>query len=188
MYDEHSNKMSPDYHIDVYITNLNGPGFLAESWHVKNSGMFAVSCIGVAFLVVSMEFLRRLSKEYDAAILRQFQRNVSMTRTADLKPNGSNNNNESCCVETPVPAFVTFRATPLQQFIRSLIHAATFGVAYIVMLLAMYFNGFIIISIIIGSFIGKFLCDWMIHKVPIGRMAGAGEGSSAVEEPTVCCG
>ena len=142
--------------------------------------MFAASCIGVALLVVSMEFLRRMGKEYDAAILRQFQRNVS-SRTANVRPSGP----DSCQAE---PQFVMFRATPLQQLVRSAIHAATFGVAYIIMLLAMYFNGYIIISIIIGSFIGKFLCDWLVQRVPIGgRMATQG-GDRAVEEPTVCCG
>ena len=126
-----------------------------------------------------MEFLRRIGKEYDAAILRQFQRNVA-SRTTNSKPGP-----DSCQTE---PQFVIFRATPVQQLIRSAIHAATFGVAYIVMLLAMYFNGYIIISIIIGAFIGKFLCDWMVQRVPIGGRAGSQGGAQAVEEPTVCCG
>jgi copper transporter 1 len=82
---------------------------------------------------------------------------------------------------------VTFRATPLQQFIRSLIHAVTFGVAYIIMLLAMYFNGYIIISIIIGAFLGKFFCDWMVQKIPLGKMVGGSE-AQGIEETTVCCG
>jgi copper transporter 1 len=154
--------------------------FLAESWHVKNNGMFAVSCIGVAFLVVGLEVLRRIGKEYDTAILRQFQRNIS-SRLADLKRQNDSD------VRYTEPAFVTFRATPLQQFIRSLIHAVTFGVAYIIMLLAMYFNGYIIISIIIGAFLGKFFCDWMVQKIPLGKMVGGSE-AQGIEETTVCCG
>lgn len=142
--------------------------------------MFAASCIGVAFLVVSMELLRRLGKEYDAIILRQFQRHIS-SRSTDL-----NNTPNACQTE---PSFVTFRATPLQQLIRSAIHAATFGVAYIVMLLAMYFNGYIIISIIIGSFIGKFLCDWLVVKIQVGGNGASKRGpDNVVEEATVCCG
>lgn len=155
------------------------PGFLAKSWHIKSAGMFAASCIGVAFLVVSMELLRRIGKEYDAFILRQFQRHIS-SRSTDLKTSPN-----SCQTE---PAFVTFRATPLQQLIRSAIHAAVFGVAYIVMLLAMYFNGFIIISIIIGSFIGKFLCDWLVLKVQVGGGSSSRGPDNVVEEATVCCG
>ncbi|KIX00134.1 uncharacterized protein Z518_10271 [Rhinocladiella mackenziei CBS 650.93] len=154
--------------------------FLASSWHVKNEGMFAASCIGVAFLVVGLEFMRRVGKEYDTAILRQFQRHIA-AQAAELKIQRSS---DSCRTE---PQFVTFRTTPLQQLIRSVIHAVTFGVAYIVMLLAMYFNGYIIISIIIGALIGKFLCDWMVQKVPIGAMVDNSKGHG-VAEPTVCCG
>ncbi|KAK5051027.1 hypothetical protein LTR84_003586 [Exophiala bonariae] len=155
--------------------------FLAESWHVTSAGMFAASCIGVAFLVVSMELLRRLGKEYDAFILRQFQNHIS-SRSTDLK------STPNACQTSP--SFVTFRATPLQQLIRSALHAATFGVAYIVMLLAMYFNGYIIISIIIGAFIGKFLCDWLVVRIQVGSGSGPSNrgNDNVVEEATVCCG
>ncbi|KAJ9602405.1 hypothetical protein H2200_012947 [Cladophialophora chaetospira] len=150
--------------------------FLASSWHNRSKGAFAASCIGVALLAVSIEFFRRVGKEYDAAILRKFQRSVS-ARTADVKPPHAS---ESCHSE---PQYVIFRATPLQQIIRSVIHAVTFGIAYIVMLLAMYYNGYIIISIFIGAGIGKFVCDWMVQKVPVGGML-ANSTSRTVDETT----
>ena len=50
-------------------------------------------------------------------------------RVADSK---SQNGREDHISE---PQMVIFRATPLQQLIRAVIHAITFGVAYIVMLL-----------------------------------------------------
>lgn len=142
-------------------------------------------------LVVSLEFLRRLGKEYDALILRQFQRHVALQHA--LASSKREAEPVSCCAppEEPEEAkpglrTVTFRATPLQQLIRSVIHAVQFGLAYIIMLLAMYFNGYIIISIIIGSGIGKFVCDWMVTKVVVGLDEnGVAKG---IEEPTVCCG
>jgi solute carrier family 31 (copper transporter), member 1 len=109
------------------LTNIRA-GFLAPSWHVRSQGAFAASCIGVALLAASIEFLRRVGKEYDTAIMRQFQRNLA-ARTADSK---TPDNSECCAPENQV---VIFRATPLQQLIRSIIHAVTFGVAYLVMLL-----------------------------------------------------
>lgn len=142
--------------------------------------MFAVSCIGVAFLVVALEFLRRLGKEYDAAMLRQFQRHAA-ARTAESKTPGSP---DACARE---PTYVVFRPTPLQQVIRSLIHMAQFGVAYIIMLLAMYYNGYIIISIFLGAFLGKFLCDWGAQKVALGEAIN-GNDANGVNEATVCCG
>jgi copper transporter 1 len=37
---------------------------------------------------------------------------------------------------------------------------AQFGVAYITMLLAMYYNGYIIICIVIGAGLGVFVFSW----------------------------
>lgn len=169
--------------------------------------MFAASCIGVILLVICLELLRRIGKEYDALLLRQFQRRVTnlKLRTANLSDGqaatATGGEAESCgpggACAPPLPGqqFITFRATPVQQLIRAAIHAVTFGVGYIVMLLAMYFNGYIIICIIIGAFLGKLLCDWMVLKVPLvvddggdGGSRGVKEEAKGIEEPTVCCG
>ncbi|KAI1390604.1 copper transport protein ctr4 [Hypoxylon trugodes] len=171
-------------HAMTWNWNTVGTCFLAESWRVENEGGFAASCIGVFVLVICLEFLRRLGKEYDSFILRQFQQHVAAQARASKAE-------DSCCSDTPAlgPQVVTFRAAPLQQLIRSVIHALAFGVAYILMLIAMAFNGYIIICIIIGAGVGKFLCDWMIAKVVIG---GEGENqpkkAAGLEEASVCCG
>ena len=69
----------------------------------------------------------------------------------------------------------------------------TFAVAYFIMLLAMYFNGYIIISIFIGALSGKFLCDWESMEIPVNTPAnrggketrGLGKGE---QDLTYCCG
>jgi copper transporter 1 len=177
--------------------------FLADSWHIKTKGMFAASCIGVVLLVVALEFLRRMGKEYDAYILRQYTRraaslrHVSQQSYTNSKTNSAyeyNSDNcgpdSACSPALPRQQSITFRASPAQQLTRGLIHAATFGLGYIIMLLAMYFNGFIIISIIIGAFIGKVLCDWMVVRLPlVGHEAeGTNDEALGISEPTVCCG
>ncbi|KAG9564908.1 putative high affinity copper protein, partial [Aureobasidium melanogenum] len=176
--------------------------FLAPSWHIKTHGMFAASCIGVALLVVCLEFLRRLSKEYDTYILRQFHRRAAslqyQPRVSYVAPKFDNQGtpgdcgpDASCAPPLPEQRFITFRATPSQQIARGIIHAATFGVGYIIMLLAMYFNGYIIISIILGAFLGKVLCDWMVVRLPLIREQSYDESQDeapASSEPTVCCG
>lgn len=161
-----------------WLTSLEG--FLAQGWHITSKGAFAASCIGVVLLVVSLELLRRVGKEYDTFIVRQFQRNIAAQAESFKGQNGSD-----CC--QPGPQIVTFRASPLQQFVRSGIHAVIFGLAYIVMLLAMYYNGFILICIFVGAFLGKFVCDWMVQRVPVGGLLEQ-SGSQTIEEPTVCCG
>ncbi|KAK5957578.1 hypothetical protein OHC33_000765 [Knufia fluminis] len=158
--------------------------FLSSSWHIRSNGMFAASCIGIALLVVALEFCRRLGKEYDALIVRQFKRNLNARAAMVQIPSV-----DAC--EGSEPPFATFRASPLQQLVRSAIHAVVFGLAYLVMLLAMYYNGFVLISIVIGAGIGKFLCDWMIVKIPMFAQNHDTSGKNIdhqVEEPSVCCG
>lgn len=176
--------------------------FLASSWHIKTRGMFAASCIGVALLVVCLEFLRRIGKEYDSYILRQYQRRVAslqyQPRASYISPKSKEvqyaegcGPDASCAPPLPKQQFITFRATPAQQIMRGIIHAATFGVGYLVMLMAMYFNGFIILSIILGAFLGKVLCDWMVVRLPMvsdQEFDGLIEVAKGISEPTVCCG
>ena len=67
------------------------------------------------------------------------------------------------------------RPTLLQQMVRAVLHMLQFGVAYFVMLLAMYYNGYFIICILLGALIGAFAFSWDL------AMPG-GEGSEG------CCG
>ena len=124
--------------------------------------MFAGSCIGVVLLAILLEFLRRVGKEYDALIVRQFKRHADMQQAAASRKTSSDA--VDCCADVPPakpqPKVLTFRASPLQQLIRAVIHAFTFGVAYIIMLLAMYYNGYIIICIFIGAYLGAFVFQW----------------------------
>lgn len=138
-------------------------GFVSSSWHITTNSMFAGSCIGIILLVMSLEFLRRLAKEYDRHILRQYQRHVLSVSTQSISESkegkavscGSSSNDRR------VP-FVskTFRPNMLQQFVRAILHTLQFAVAYLVMLLAMYYNGYFIICIIIGALLGSFVFSW----------------------------
>jgi copper transporter 1 len=182
--------------------------FLASSWHVKSKGMFAVSCIGVAFLTMSLEALRRACREYDLLVQRQWTAHAvaqskarSQAPAVDRRSTSSLSSAEAERSNYVVgQQSITLRATFLQQTIRAFLHAVTFGVAYIIMLLAMYFNGYIIISIVIGSGLGKFFCDWMQVTLPLRAVndnrscQGAKptnekyDSGRAIDEPTVCCG
>lgn len=201
----------------------------------------------MALLAVCLELFRRLGREYDELISRQYQAAAAVARApsaaiwkngrprqtvessgSSIKSNGSNSSREaiqtlagnadccavpSCSQQTPSSSSTTpatqqqqhdaeghpgqssrtyiYRVTPLQQLIRALLHAVTFGLAYIIMLLAMYFNGYIILSIIIGSGVGKFLCDWMVVRITVGgeaEMVQSAKGTPGKDELTVCCG
>jgi copper transporter 1 len=160
--------------------------FLASSWHIKSNAMFAASCIGVAFLVVCLEFLRRVGKEYDAYILRQFQRQLRLQQAQISKKSRSYGDRP---VAVSGLQFANFRATALQQLVRAVIHGATLCVAYTIMLLIMYYNGYIFISIILGAIVGRFLCDWMVVWIPYGGERSTDDRRTyiATAGPTGCC-
>ncbi|KAJ4420389.1 hypothetical protein N0V82_004378 [Gnomoniopsis sp. IMI 355080] len=168
--------------------------FLAESWHISSNGAFAATCIGTILLVMVMEALRRLGKEYDEWISRGFQ-----ARAATVQPSSASDTMLKGSTKQATTATVTsvglssrtiiFRASPLQQVTRSILHAVTLGVAYIVMLLVMSYNGYVIICVLIGGGLGKFFCDWMTRRivVSVGGETGSEEGAAGLEEPSVCC-
>ncbi|RGP74872.1 ctr copper transporter family [Fusarium longipes] len=152
--------------------------FIASSWRITSKGMFAGSCIGVILLAMSLEALRRSVKEWDRYLLRQ---HAAKFTESSAGPSGTDNDKEgnatvvSC--DNPVPPF---RPNVWQQAIRALLHVMQFAVAYFVMLLAMYYNGYFIICIFIGAYLGAFIFQW--------ETLSASGGTSASKEATVCCG
>jgi copper transporter 1 len=142
--------------------------------------MFAGSCIGVICLVICLEFLRRVGREYDAFIVRRARlRNqytsatTSSQRLAPASETGADTDTQNSpdsigaapkgASQTTCPAFddkMPVRPTLIEQLVRALLHMLQFAVAYFVMLLAMYFNGYIIICIFIGAFLGSFIFSW----------------------------
>lgn len=149
--------------------------FISSQWHITSSGMFAGSCIGVILLVVVLEFLRRLSREYDRFIVRQAQRHQLALRSSTVSVSGNGSEDDtnpskgsttiasrgiSGTVASGLAGTSQFRPHVVQQMIRALLHMLQFAVAYFIMLLAMYYNGYIIICIFIGAYIGAFIFSW----------------------------
>ncbi|KAF3760032.1 hypothetical protein M406DRAFT_75399 [Cryphonectria parasitica EP155] len=186
--------------------------FIAESWHVGSNGAFAATCIGTVLLVMVMEALRRLGREFDDWILRSFQAGAAAATSLDLSfltpdPLAQHQKNDDGSTKAASKTTITatgqmqasravmFRASPLQQAIRAIIHAMSLGVAYLVMLLVMSYNGYVIICVIIGGGLGKFFCDWMTRRIIVkseGMKIGSDEEENTavggIEEPSVCCG
>lgn len=112
--------------------------FIASSWHVRSSGAFAGSCIGVILLVIALEFIRRTQREYDAYIFRQWKSSLTELQ-ADRSESGSSTGKQPLStVVIPLQRRTgVFQPSILQQIVRSLLYMAQFGVGYFVMLLAM---------------------------------------------------
>ncbi|KAE8350229.1 Ctr copper transporter [Aspergillus coremiiformis] len=159
--------------------------------------MFAGSCIGVLLLVISLEFLRRAGREYDAFIFRrarlraQYLTIPSQSSTPAVASNAnvpasttkasSSAHPISTAIKGPnAPApDISVRPTLVEQLIRALMHTLQFAVAYLIMLLAMYYNGYIIICIFIGAFLGSFIFSW--EPLQLGKENDA-------TTVTKCCG
>ncbi|KAI1384204.1 Ctr-domain-containing protein [Hypoxylon trugodes] len=183
MGDSHSCKISM-----LWNWNTVDACFITESWRITSKGMFAGSCIGVILLGILLELLRRSVKEYDRYLVRTNAKNSSVVAVA------SNDGNESGRTSpkpgpqatadpssvTTAPISAGYRPKLHEQAIRALLHTAQFVVAYFLMLLAMYYNGYFIICIFIGAFIGSFAFQW--------EKLGGGQQTSAANEATVCCG
>lgn len=140
--------------------------FLSRSWHNHSKGAFAGSCIGVFFLVMASQWLHRFAREYDTAIIRR-----STVRSSGL----SEYKAELDSQELPViggpnpavhaaghrwlfaPSVAGVVALNLEHVIRSVLFAIEWGLSYIIMLLFMYYNGYIIICCILGALCGRLL-------------------------------
>jgi copper transporter 1 len=145
-------------------------GFLSSSWHIRSNGMFAGSCIGVLLLVVALEALRRASREYDAYIARSHQhKTVSSPPSTAQRLEEANDPTKASSTQSTTPLLqpqTTFTPNVFQQLVRAFLHMAQFAVAYIVMLLAMYYNGYMIICIFLGAFVGAFVFSWHSMALP----------------------
>jgi len=122
--------------------------FISNQWHIRSEVAFTFSVIFVFILVALVEGVRRFGREYDRTLVRQAGNIDSasgrLTKTNDL--------------ESPSPsAYVLFKLTHKQQLIRSLVFTVQFGAAFIIMLLVMQSNGFMIFAIILGGGVGHFV-------------------------------
>ena len=102
--------------------------FLASSWKITSTGVFAGSCIGVVLLVISLEMLRRGVKEYDRFLIsKHIKSQASKGFPKSMAEEGSAG---SACIATANG----YRPTILEQTIRALLHTLQFAVVYFVML------------------------------------------------------
>jgi len=118
--------------------------FISDQWHIRSKAAFAFTVLSVAILVALVEGVRRFGREYDLGLVRRARRAGSahniLTKTGGMGP-----------------APVQFKPTHMQQLVRASIFTIQFGATYITMLLAMYFNGYVIFAIILGGGVGHFI-------------------------------
>ncbi|RIA89868.1 Ctr copper transporter family-domain-containing protein [Glomus cerebriforme] len=110
-------------------------------WRVNNIGFLILSCFIIAALAASFEFLRFILRKYDSSIYSSSHSQLQEGR--DTEEIQSQNNDE-------------IRITFVQQLVRTLIHTFQVTLSFLLMLVFMTYNGFLMISVIVGAAIGYF--------------------------------
>ncbi|KAG5915434.1 hypothetical protein E4U42_008057 [Claviceps africana] len=166
--------------------------FLSSQWRITSHAAFAGSCIGVFLLTLSLEMLRRCIKEYDRYLVRQHRARhqpVCFASGHATPPSPGKQPAAAAAAAAAVASTTTivsnvvppFRPSAAQQAVRALLHLLAFFVGYILMLLAMYYNGYILLCIFLGAFVGAFVFQWE-------TLLPGSESTSAAQETTICCG
>ncbi|BGP29918.1 copper transporter complex subunit Ctr4 [Rhodotorula toruloides] len=162
-----------------------GACFLTPQWRIRSTADYIGTLIGVFSAVVLLEFVRRLGREYDRSIragyYRREERALSVLgkTTSDSSAAGGEEGGKDG--EKVVVQVQPFRPTAKQHLLRTAFHLTQFSTSYILMLLAMYFNGGVILAIFLGAAAGYGL---------FGRDTAAdleGEGRRREGERGECC-
>lgn len=169
---------------------------LSKSWHITSNGGFTGSCIGIFFVAVGLELVRRIQREFDRYIVRKY-RVLMRASPAFESPNSagsvppwsamaSSNNSPltptalmSLFVHPGIATPTGYVPSTVEQSIRAALYLAQFAGAYLIMLMAMSFNGYVIVCILAGAFVGHF---WFAADSFVDMAAGAGNGSGPVME------
>jgi copper transporter 1 len=113
--------------------------FLSSGWHITSTAGFAGTCIGVILLAITLEFLRRLSEEYDHELVRAATGprcpSILISGPMDNKASRAGSRTEPGQASTqPPPSPRPFKPRLLQQAVRALLRMLQSGVAYMIML------------------------------------------------------
>ncbi|KAG8711749.1 hypothetical protein FRC08_015506 [Ceratobasidium sp. 394] len=130
--------------------------FVSEQWHVRNEVAFAFSIISIFLIAFLIEGTRRMARNYDR-MLSAKHGSASKTTSAPLRP------------------------TLREQLVRGAFYGVQFSAAYLLMLIAMSYNGFAIFAIFLGGTAG-----YIIFGVDTLNLASI-EASSEAVRAGACC-
>ncbi|RGB23645.1 Ctr copper transporter family-domain-containing protein [Rhizophagus diaphanus] len=111
-------------------------------WRVNSIGFLILSCFIIILLAASFEFLRFILRKYDTKIQDSYSQ----------LQEGRDANSEEVATQSNAN-----RITYVQQIVRTLIHTSQVFLSFFLMLVFMTYNGFLMISVIIGAAIGYFV-------------------------------
>ncbi|KAG7095829.1 hypothetical protein E1B28_006524 [Marasmius oreades] len=116
--------------------------FISRNWHIRSVGAYAGMLVVLFCLVILVEGVRRLGRDYDRRIVTH-QHAIALSSEPFVNKTSSTT--------------IAIKPTYTQQAVRSLFHTVQFGAGYMFMLLAMYYNGGVILILFAGTYAGHFL-------------------------------
>ncbi|CAG8645136.1 2562_t:CDS:2 [Acaulospora morrowiae] len=126
-------------------------------WGVNSIPGLILSCAIICILAITFEVLRFVSRKYDEKIYLSGHRPLE-EETANASTSTNTGNSR------PV------RITHIQQIMRSLIYSIQVLLSFFLMLMFMTYNGFVMISVVIGAGIGYFFFGrHVLTKVEVGE-------------------
>ncbi|GEM09524.1 copper transporter [Rhodotorula toruloides] len=128
-----------------------GACFLSPQWRIRSTADYIGTLIGIFSAVVLLELVRRLAREYDRSIRAAYYRREERALSVLGKKSGDSAGEGGSDEEVLVPPF---RPTARQHLFRTTFYLIQFSTSYILMLLAMYFNGGVIFAIFAGGATG----------------------------------
>lgn len=160
--------------------------FLAKSWHVTSRGMFAGTCIGVFFWVMAYCWYHRFVVEFDRSVAEfkqvKYERTVGETNDCcceDDDDKAASSDNTAVDVVKPGSNFFGPLVAALshkwmipkkdagvvypsagEHVTRSGMYLVEWTCSYLIMLMWMYYNGYLIITMILGYFFGQLFFNY----------------------------
>ncbi|RKP07533.1 Ctr copper transporter [Thamnocephalis sphaerospora] len=109
-------------------------------WRINGAGLMVASCIIIILLSIAYEGLREVARRYDAKLLKEMR----FRRSAGLDELESG--------EGQAP----HKASKEEELWRSLIYALQVAVAFLLMLVFMTYNVYLMLATVVGAGIGHF--------------------------------
>lgn len=190
---------------------------ISKTWKNSTRGRFAGTCIGVFFMVVATQWLRRLNIEWNNKLIERRaieKRNYLKTlgiedsdlNTKDILTDEEKEKiiNEGYIATALIPILEALKHKWLlkwtdkkttnvyRNFIDHVIEAGLFTIqwtlTHLIMLLYMYFNGYIIISTFLGALFGKILFGYEpLCTCKCSTANDDGNFCEGVEDTRKCC-
>jgi copper transporter 1 len=153
--------------------------FLVESWHNETKAHFAGTVLGVFLLAMSVEGIRRIGRIHDRQLVAALNAAKRNAKCGCGSKNAADLDSESKFVKMhcrpKIPEFPSWS----QQAVRGGIYGIQFTVAFLLMLLGMYFNGYILFAIFLGGATGFTLFG--------SDTLAAGANGKVITESPCCC-